>query len=261
MTTPERSGPYGAGCWGCAEVIEAEDLKDLSEAFLRHVRTSDHDLPYPDHAIRNTIEQMQTMTGESARVDALGEVAIHPVTEDRIEDWLSFFERDAFVTAPHLAQCYCLAPHRGDAGGDGHWTERRAEMVARLRSGDSFGYLAYVGGRVAGWINASPRSSYIRAFTGGTNAPAEGEVIGVSCFVIAPPYRRHGLADRLLDHAIADAGARGAAWIEGYPSNDGNWERCRGFRPMFERRDFTLVEQRDRDRVVRRPVALKPSDR
>jgi ribosomal protein S18 acetylase RimI-like enzyme len=47
-----------------------------------------------------------------------------------------------------------------------------------------------------------------------------GSVIGVSCFVIAPPYRRHGIASALLDRVIADSTARGAAWVEGYPHNN-----------------------------------------
>jgi len=34
------------------------------------------------------------------------------------------------------------------------------------------------------------------------------------CFVIAPPFRRHGVASALLDRVLADASNRGASWIE-----------------------------------------------
>jgi GNAT superfamily N-acetyltransferase len=52
------------------------------------------------------------------------------------------------------------------------------------------------------------------------DGPDPASVIGVSCFVVAPPYRRHGVAGRLLDRVIEDALDRGATWIEGYPANE-----------------------------------------
>jgi len=83
-----------------------------------------------------------------------------------------------------------------------------------------FGYLAYVDGNTAGWVNASPRSAYGMYCEVDPDGPDPASVIGVSCFIIAPPYRRHGLAARLLDKVIADAADRGAHWVEGYPHND-----------------------------------------
>jgi GNAT superfamily N-acetyltransferase len=43
------------------------------------------------------------------------------------------------------------------------------------------------------------------------------DAVGVSCFVIAPPYRRRGLAAALLDWVIANAGSRRARVGRGYP--------------------------------------------
>ena len=83
-------------------------------------------------------------------------------------------------------------------------------------------------------------------------------MIGVSCFVIAPPFRRHGVASALLDRVIADASARGAAWIEAYPRNDpeqNDAAHFRGPRSMYDARGFEPVQVRDRDTVVRLPVA------
>jgi len=37
------------------------------------------------------------------------------------------------------------------------------------------------------------------------------------CFVIAPPYRRHGIARRLLDAACEGFAAQGLAYAEGFP--------------------------------------------
>ena len=79
-------------------------------------------------------------------------------------------------------------------------------------------------------------------------------MIGVSCFVIAPPFRRHGIASALLDRVIADASARGAAWIEGYPLNkpeESDAGHFRGPRSMYDARGFEPITVRERDTVVR----------
>ena len=130
-------------------------------------------------------------------------------------------------------------------------------MAERLRGGSTFGYLAYVDGRPAGWVNASLRSDYGLYRLVDPGGPEPRAVIGVSCFVIAPPFRRHGIASALLDRVIADAPARSAAWIEGYPfnkPNDSDAGHFRGPRSMYEARGFQPIEVRDRYTVMRRHV-------
>ena len=141
------------------------------------------------------------------------------MTKDRIDDWLRFFDHDGFAGNPDWASCYCLEPHEPATPEQPEraWRERRATMAERIPGGTTFGYLAYVDGRPAGWVNASLRSDYGLYRHVDPDGPEPTSVIGVSCFVIAPPFRRHGIASALLDRVIADASARGAAWIEGYP--------------------------------------------
>lgn len=127
-------------------------------------------------------------------------------------------------------------------------------MVERLRGGTTFGYLAYVDGRPAGWVNASLRSDYGLFRHADPDGPAPASVIGVSCFVIAPPFRRHGIASALLDQVIADASGRGASWIEGYPHNkpeEGDAGHFRGPRSMYDARGFEPIKVREHDTVVR----------
>jgi GNAT superfamily N-acetyltransferase len=78
-----------------------------------------------------------------------------------------------------------------------------ATMAERLRGGTTLGYLAYVDGRPAGWVNASLRSEYGLYRLVDPDGPEPRSVIGVSCFVIAPPFRRHGIASALLDRVMA----------------------------------------------------------
>jgi GNAT superfamily N-acetyltransferase len=129
-------------------------------------------------------------------------------------------------------------------------------MLHRLRTARSFGYLAYVEGRPAGWVNASLRTDYT-LHPSGPDDPPGAQVVGVACFIIAPPYRRHGLAGALLDRVLSDAAARGASWVEAYPfteAREGDGGNFRGPRSLYDERGFVPVRARERDVVVRRAV-------
>ena len=76
------------------------------------------------------------------------------------------------------------------------------------------------------------------------------DIVAIACFVIAPPYRRHGLAAALLDRVIADAPGREAQCVEAYPLKPGLGDH-RGAREMFEARGFNAVEERQPDTVMR----------
>jgi GNAT superfamily N-acetyltransferase len=104
-------------------------------------------------------------------------------------------------------------------------------------------------------VNASLRSEYGLYRLVDVDGPEASRVIGVSCFVVAPPFRRHGIASALLDRVIADASARGASWIEGYPHNDpeaSDAGHFRGPRSMYEARGFRAVQRLERYTVMRR---------
>jgi len=251
-----------AKCFECEALIEGEDLNAVAEAFVAHGREV-HAWTYPEEAIRNHArnyaEATERLTGPTERLSELGEVVVHRVAEERVEDWLRFFSHDAFAGNPDWASCFCLEPHVPEPLEEGErpWRERRATMAERLRGGETFGYLAYVDGRPAGWVNASLRSTYGLYRSVDADGPNPRTVIGVACFVVAPPFRRHGVASALLDRVIENASSRGADWIEGYPRNEPDESDAghfRGPRSMYEARGFVPIEVRSRDTVVRRPV-------
>jgi GNAT superfamily N-acetyltransferase len=273
----------------CGAEVGAEDASGFGAAFLDHVREAHEDWPYPDVAVRNYGEALLRLTGPAERLPVIGDIEIAPVTEDRLADWTRFFDHDGFVGRPEWAACYCSEPHllsrisgspaaaaadlvagdvvagTGDGGltpaeQDGRtWQDNRSTMQERLRGGRSFGYLAYVDGRPAGWVNASKRGEYAlyRLLDG-----EDDDVVGVSCFVIAPPYRRHGLAGHLLDRVLDDAPGRGARWVEAYPfvaARAGGDADFRGPRSLYDERGFEAVEERERYTVVRKAVTAPGS--
>jgi GNAT superfamily N-acetyltransferase len=248
-------------CFVCGTTIEGDGLEALGQAFLTHVR-AEHDLPYDDMAIRNYAEACQRLTGSADRLDQIPGVEVVPVTEDRVDDWLQLFDHDGFVGKPEWAACYCLEPHLLDpATGERepvHWTESRRAMVERLRTGRTYGYLGYVDGRPAAWVNASTRNEYALYRRGEGFEPPDESVVGVSCFVVAPPYRRHGVAGVLLDRVLADAAERGAQWVEAYPFTDPDADVAsfRGPRALYDARGFEPVATRSRDVVMRRRAPI-----
>jgi GNAT superfamily N-acetyltransferase len=251
-------------CFAGDARIEGSDAETIADRFVTHASES-HDWPYPEEAIRsyarNYAEANVRLTGGTERLSEIGEVTVHPVSEDRIDDWLSFFDHDAFAGNPDWASCYCLEPHvpATDENPERPWRQVRAMMVERLRTGSTFGYLAYVDGMAAGWVNASRRSDYGLYRLVDPDGPDPALVIGVSCFIIAPPYRRHGIAGMLLDKMIADAAERGARWIEGYPHHDPEDHDAghfRGPRHLYDNRGFEPIERREHDTVMRRAAMM-----
>ena len=251
-------------CFGCNAAIEADDADGIVAQFLAHARES-HEWSAPQEALRNYArncgEATERVSGEVNRLPEIGELRVHPVTHDRIDDWLRFFDHEAFAGNPNWASCYCLEPHDPPKPElpERPWRETRGAMIERLRSGGTFGYLAYVEGRTAGWVNASLRSHYAPLLRRvNAEGPEPSSVIGVSCFLVAPPFRRHRIASSLLERVVADAAIRGASWIEGYPHNEPKGPECqhffRGPRSLYEAHGFEPVEVRERDTVMRRPA-------
>jgi GNAT superfamily N-acetyltransferase len=246
-------------CFAGDARIEGETATIIADRFVDHANDA-HDWPYPESAIRNYavnfVEASERLTGATERLAEIGEVTVHPVSEDRIDDWVRFFDHDAFAGNPDWASCYCLEPHlpATDEEPERPWREVRAAMIQRLGNGGTFGYLAYVDGSPAGWVNASLRATYGLYRTVDPDGPDPATVIGVSCFIVAPPYRRHGIASILLDRVLDDAAERGVDWVEGYPRNDpeeSDGAYFRGPRDLYDSRGFEAVEGRESDTVMR----------
>jgi len=247
-------------CFACHAVIEASEPGAVTDAFVAHGREK-HNWSYPEEAIRNYArnyaEATERLTGGIKRLAEIAEVTVHPMTEDRVDDWLAFFDHDGFAGNPDWAACYCLEPHVPvtPEQPERAWREARARVAKRLREGTTFGYLAYVDKRIAGWVNASLRSEYGLYQLTNPREPEPRSVVGIACFLIAPPFRRHGVASTLLDRVIADAPGRGATWIEAYPHTDPEATDAGHFRgtcSMYELRGFQPVELHRQFIVMRR---------
>lgn len=178
---------------------------------------------------------------------------IKKLTAELLDDWLYFFDHVAFCDDGDWSGCYCMMYH---------WTKELAKKKAWdcsvgdapynrkcaincIENGVMQGYLAYLNGNVVGWCNANVKQAYENVNVD-LSADPEARVKrikSVVCFCIAPIYRGQGIATRLLEQVCKDAAEDGYDFVEAYPfENDGN-KAYTGPRAMFEKQDFTTVDE------------------
>lgn len=156
----------------------------------------------------------------------MSEIEVRPLTPERDEEFLTFFDRDAFTDNPWWAGCFCThyekpgdnaIPDPGTPAFTTFRDENRALKAARIRDGKSRGYLAYRDGRVVGWVNAQPKPSYLnpRDF-GPAFADAPDGVGMLMCFAVAPDARGQGVGTALLRAACDGFAADGLRYAQGF---------------------------------------------
>lgn len=237
-------------CDACGVPMTGEDRESLITAMVDHFNEAHPQWGLGRVEMANYADALERLSGSTERLEKIGAIEVHRVTPERIPDVLDYFDHDAFAGNPGWAVCYCTFYHQDDPEMNGKrpWEVNRAEMESRLRDGSMVGYLAYVDGKPAGWCNASPRSSYPTRRTG-----KDDDEVGVAvCFVIAPPYRRHGLARHLLKAAIEGFRERGTRRVEGHPvlGTDTDAPNYHGPLSLFLEEGFAEVERDERTALV-----------
>ena len=197
-------------------------------------------------------------------------ITVERLSPARRDDYLAFFDHErgpAFADNPGWAACYCQfyrLPRALDwktFGGEQNRTAARASIAC----GEAGGYLAYAGGEVVGWLHAAPRHKLPHAFERlkveppPIDVPAHDAAV-IVCFVVAPAWRRRGVATALLDGALADLAARGVALVDAFPFKQEDdaaaaADHYHGPMPLFASRGFERIAENDDVVVVRKRFA------
>jgi ribosomal protein S18 acetylase RimI-like enzyme len=152
-------------------------------------------------------------------------VEIRKLSPELLQDFLSFFDGEAFADNPKWSFCFCQFLYVDHARVN--WTlrtvqENRAAAYDRICTNRMQGYLAYRDGKPIGWCYAAPRMM-MDAFADEPD-PDASRIGQITCFVVAKPHRRPGIATSLLQAACAGLKAQGLAIAEASPlaeaSND-----------------------------------------
>ena len=189
-----------------------------------------------------------------------GDLVIAPLT---LAHWPDF-ER-LFGPKGACAGCWCM--YLRTTGkvfnincADGGAANREA-FRALVESGSQPGLLAWRQGEPVGWVAVAPREEYGRVLRSPVHRPLDraGPVYAITCFFIARVFRGQGLADTLLNAAVAFAGSRGAALVEAYPFDAHDERRpaadmWRGSLKQFERAGFVVAARRRPARPVVRKI-------
>lgn len=154
-------------------------------------------------------------------------ISVCKLTPALLDDWLSYFDHDAFSDHDDWCGCYCMCYHW-----DSELQKKRAwncdrecaalnrkQAIDFIKSGRMQGYLAYVDGKVVGWCNSNNKKAYRNVnFNFAEEVPDNGEKIkSIVCFSVAPEFRGRGVATAVLAYVCNDAKAEGFDLIEAYP--------------------------------------------
>jgi GNAT superfamily N-acetyltransferase len=245
-------------CDECKVELAADDFDDHVTLVLDHFTEAHPQYGLTDRQVRNYLERMPVLSTDTERLPEIGDIEIKVLSADLVDDVVTFFDRDAFAGNPAWASCYCMAHHipggeEGDEWGDRSWRDNRHDIAERIRTGETQGVVAYCDGQLVAWCNASPRCKfpdYAR------NDGADDTTGVVTCFVVAPTHRGHGLARQMLAAVLEHFPERGITAVEAHPANDPTWAGAayRGTIPLYREHGFEVVHEGQRATVVRRDL-------
>ncbi len=244
----------------CGARIESHGDDTLAATIRAHNRAAHPNFDLDDARMARIVEAVRRTAPWDGSTVTAETVEVVPLTPDRADDFLAFFDNHAFSDNPGWASCYCL--FYNFAGSAEAWEPRtneqnRRDKEADIRSGRARGYLAYVDGAPAAWCNATPRT----ALPGLDRVPAfrteDPERVGaIVCFNVSPRHRRQGIASKLLDAACDGFRARGLAFAEAYPAKEarGDARSYHGPLEMYFRAGFTTLRDEGHFVVVRKAL-------
>jgi GNAT superfamily N-acetyltransferase len=140
---------------------------------------------------------------------------------------------------------------------------RKAMLEAIVEAGPPPGLLAYAGGEPMGWVAVAPREDHAQIGRSRIMRPVDdAPAHAVTCFYLAPRWRRRGLMRPLIEAAVAFAREQGAALVEAYPFDPPPGQRIsggyHGIATAFRDHGFVEVARRSPARPLMR-LALQPA--
>ena len=232
----------------CGARVQAADGDDIVKAMLAHSDAAHPEMKFTEAMLRPMMEAHQARVtswdGSTRGIDA-ATIEIKPLTPDRANDFLTFFDRDAFADNPAWARCYCFF-YNTEHGPD--WERRtpaqnRADKERSIKAGESQGLMAYLDGKVIGWCHAAPMQTLpALAEYVDKDDPDEATTGAIVCFNVAPSYRGQGLAKRLLGAACDALRTQGMTRVRAMPPRDATSaaRAYHGTVPMYEAAGFKV---------------------
>jgi uncharacterized protein YndB with AHSA1/START domain/GNAT superfamily N-acetyltransferase len=153
------------------------------------------------------------------RRPTIGPIEVRPLTPERLDDYLDFFDHRAFLDNPVWGACYCFESRVPTAEEELYRTadQNRSAMSELIAGGRVHGLLAYDGHRAIGWCSAAPRTELPALGRRPWITEPEPRLGAIHCLLIAPAYRRHGVARALVRQAVDYLADLDCTVAEAYP--------------------------------------------
>ena len=193
---------------------------------------------------------------EFERLPEIGPVEVRDLSPALVAEYQRFFDEDAFRDNPAWSSCYCSETNIGESAARTS-RDNRADMSRLVEAGEVTALLAYVDGRPVGWCNYGLTTHMAGVMSKLKLEAADHDGVGsVACFVIAAPYRRHGIADMVLEAACSRLSAAGCRAVEAYPRQaESDASSYRGPLEMYLRAGFEPYREAGRNLIVRKSLA------
>ena len=168
-------------------------------------------------------------------------IEIKKLSPKLVDDYINFFDTTALETKENKCYCICWCSADHSAIDDLAAQNRRELAIEYVKNGTLQGYLAYNGEQVIGWCNANEKNNCTKCmswlkYMQEVEITPDDKVKSVFCFVIAPKYRRMGVATKLLKRVLSDAKAEGFDYVEAYPRLDTkSYSNFQGYLRMYEK--------------------------
>ena len=152
----------------------------------------------------------------------LANLELRELTPDHANDFLDYFDQDAFADNPEGASCYCCYFHWVGTGSE-DWSTRTAAanrewQTELIQCGKTTGILAFLDNRPIGWCHASEKRSLAHLATMDILASPDDESVGsIVCFVVTKRFRGTGLSNLLLEATCDLLAKRSLQIVEAYP--------------------------------------------
>jgi ribosomal protein S18 acetylase RimI-like enzyme len=148
-------------------------------------------------------------------------VTIKKLIPELVDDFLYYFDKIGFSNNPNWSGCYCYFHHCPGTAQD--WMKRSKEQNRKdskqlILTGKLNGFLAYDDTTPIGWINVDLKENYLKLpVDREIDVLKDGKIASIVCFLIAPAYRRKGIARKLLQESLKHLKNNGIKWVESYP--------------------------------------------
>jgi GNAT superfamily N-acetyltransferase len=186
----------------------------------------------------------------------LASIDIHPLTPERWHDLERLFGENGAEGG-----CWCMWWRvSGKVFAENAAENNKAALKKIVDEGREPGLLAYLDGKVVGWVSVAPREEFAARFNNRSPVfkPIDDlPVWSIVCFFIDRAHRQQQIGKRLLDTAVQYAADHGAEIVEAIPvdtvvSPAVDRTLYVGTEAMFRAAGFEVVGRRRPDRPFMR---------